>query len=335
MRSILTRALAMPLAGLVFSGCAGMTARHLGIRPDEPESGVTSKGLCAEYQVYHTYAQQLQEAYRSRATQNRWWIYIAGIIGLGTVAASGGLAAAAAATTTIAYLSVSGGFTAGVFATLDNSTLAEIYTIAANKVDTALVEADMRLTVTKSAKSSASGCAPGSPPGSTTGSPPDSATGSTMTRYEDEPACKTALDFLHKRVSKARTALEEARTDSAKAALQRSAAQQQALQQTAAQFAATNPTLVSASITDITPTTFVTSGTSVTLTVTMGAVQQTDLTVGLGDQLVPVTELRNSGSTWQVSFVAPELPPGSYGPVLIVGENELKIENKSGKKLKY
>jgi len=69
----------------------------------------------------------------------------AGILGLGAATATGGHAAAAAGTTTIALVAISGGFAAGTFATIDNSELAKIYTIAANHIDTALIEFDRQL----------------------------------------------------------------------------------------------------------------------------------------------------------------------------------------------
>src|SRR5437016_2343240 len=108
MRNIVNRAVGAALIGVILSGCAGITsrpeliARHLGIRPDEPTPGTNVKGgpandVCDEYKAYVVYAQQLEESYYSRATQNRWWIYFAGILGLGTIAATGGLAAASAA----------------------------------------------------------------------------------------------------------------------------------------------------------------------------------------------------------------------------------------------
>ena len=121
--------------------------RHMGVRPDEPSPEKAAKpSACDEYRRYFIYAQELQEAYHARASQNRAWIYIAGILGLGTVAATGGLGAATAASAgTLALLSVSGGFTTGVFATLDNATLADMYTIAANRLDTARRRADAML----------------------------------------------------------------------------------------------------------------------------------------------------------------------------------------------
>jgi hypothetical protein len=117
-------------------------------------------------------------------------IYVTGITGLGVVAAAGGLAAAAAVRVgTLALLSISGGFTAGTFAVIDNADLAKSYTIAAKRVDTALTEADGML-----------------PSGSRLGNP---------------EACGDALLKLKESVTDARTILEASRTDVAVGAIDR------------------------------------------------------------------------------------------------------------------
>ena len=102
--------------------------------------------------AYVNYSRDLQEAYHSRASQNRWWIYVAGTLGLATIAASGGLAAAAASTTAIAIVSISGGFASSFFAFLGNDVLAGNYTAAANSVDGAIAAAAVN-------KADAEGCA--------------------------------------------------------------------------------------------------------------------------------------------------------------------------------
>ena len=223
---------AITLLGVVLGGCAS-----LGIRPAEPELArqvrddrgqLQSVGACEEFVAYFSYAQTLQEAYHSRASQNRFWIYGAGILGLGAVAAGGALAAAGAATVgMMALLSISGGFSAGFFATIDNPALADVYTIAATKIDAALKDAHARI-------------------------PP------TLYVTANDEVCKAALNDLRARVSDARSRLEEARTDSAKAALQRAAAQQEALRKLAAEIQqVSDPTIVpvTAVITDIAPET--------------------------------------------------------------------------------
>src|SRR2546428_106236 len=134
--------------GSILSGCATPTSRwdlwreHLGFRPDEPvvQPDITA---CKQNKTYSAYAQELQEAYHSRATQNRAWLYIAGILGLGVAAASGALAAATAvAAGTLALLAISGGFSAAAFATIDNSDLSALYTDSANGIDAALKDSN-------------------------------------------------------------------------------------------------------------------------------------------------------------------------------------------------
>ncbi len=288
----------------------------MGWRPDEPPLGTTrdgtpTKSACDEYLAYDAYAQDLQEAYHTRASQNRFWIYGAGILGLGAAAASGGLAAAGAATVgTLALLSISGGFSAGFFATIDNPTLADIYTIAANKIDVALKDARAKTPATR--------------------------TGET---------CKQALDGLRAAVSDARTKLEEARTDTAKAALQRAAAQQEALQSLAAQIQqAGDPTLSvrSAVITDIkSSTTPVTASTSVELTVDGGrldGVLERDMKVLVGGQQVDVKSRAPKPAPaegqWVVTFEAPPLAANAaYDVILIVGPNRRPIASAPDRKL--
>src|SRR5262245_42172685 len=122
--SLLVRLSVCILVGGALSGCAtpgdttsrdDLMRQHFGIRPDEPKIVIQSNQRdCSEYLTYVSYSQQLMEAYHSRATQNRGWIYVAGITGLGITAASGGLAAAAAVGVgTLGLLSISGGFAVG------------------------------------------------------------------------------------------------------------------------------------------------------------------------------------------------------------------------------
>src|SRR5207249_1766412 len=123
--------------------------------------------------------------------QNRSWIYVAGVTGLGVAAASGGLAAAgAAAAGTLGLLAISGGFTAGVFATIDNAELANVYTVAANDIGTALANTQARI--------------------------------ARCSRSREE--CSAELAYLSNRVTNARNTLETARTTSAAGALARAAA---------------------------------------------------------------------------------------------------------------
>jgi hypothetical protein len=133
----------------IAGGCAtsrmDLMPQHFGVRPDEPPPRLEGQA-CDEYRDYVVYAQKLQEAYYSRASQNRWWIYVAAITGLGAAAATGGLAAAGAAGVgTLALLGISGGFAAGAFGTLENTELAKMYTLSANSLDKALLRADATL----------------------------------------------------------------------------------------------------------------------------------------------------------------------------------------------
>jgi len=223
-------AVMLMLLGLL-SGCAtsrmDLMRSHFGFRPDEPAI-VTTDSSCKEYTEYVKYAQQLQEAYHSRATQNRGWLYVAGILGLGAAAASGALAAASAATVgTLALLAISGGFSAGAFATIDNSELAATYTAAANSVDVALKDADAELLKDPDPKL-----------------PTDS-------RYRDPVRCARALQVLRAGVSDTRVSLELRRTNNAAGALARAIAARNELDKViqAAQPPTTDPTVHPAEVT--------------------------------------------------------------------------------------
>ncbi|HKX05197.1 MAG TPA: hypothetical protein VJX71_22075 [Methylomirabilota bacterium] len=99
-----------------------------------------------EFEGVQQWSADMEESYLARSSQNRWWIYVAGTLGLATVAASGGLAAAGAVGLgTIALLNVSGGFATGFFAVLNNSDLATAYTLAASDIATARSEATQRI----------------------------------------------------------------------------------------------------------------------------------------------------------------------------------------------
>ena len=163
---------------------------RIGIRPDDPAINVQPLDHCVELKNYVAYAVDLKEAYRTRATQNRMWLYVAGVTGLGVAAATGGLAAAGAAAVTLGLLAISGGFTAGVFATIDNAELSNVYTVAANDIGTALANTRARI--------------------------------SRCSRSREE--CGAELVYLSDRVTHARNTLETARTASAAGALARAAA---------------------------------------------------------------------------------------------------------------
>src|SRR5262245_36659701 len=114
------RLLTLIVLGTILTGCGMLgsfanpdiyVGSRIGLRPDHPVINVLPEDPCVELQKYVVYTVNLKEAYRTRATQNRSWIYVAGITGLGVAAASGGLAAAgAAAAGTLGLLAISGGF---------------------------------------------------------------------------------------------------------------------------------------------------------------------------------------------------------------------------------
>jgi hypothetical protein len=199
------RLLALFVLGTILTGCGTFSnsgisfGSRIGLRPDDPQFIVPSPtdlpDSCTRLTAYIAYAVDLKEAYRTRATQNRTWLYVAGIVGLGVAAASGGLGIAGAAAGTIALLSVSGGFTAGAFATINNSELADVYTVASNDINsaTAFVQARIR-----------SGC-----------------------HWEKD--CSGLLAYLLEAVTTARNTLETARTASAAGALARATAQKKLL----------------------------------------------------------------------------------------------------------
>lgn len=198
------RLLTLFVLGAILTGCGTFSnsdisfGSRIGFRPDDPQIRVklnASPDSCEEQlNAYIAYAVDLKEAYRTRATQNRSWLYVAGIVGLGVAAAAGGLGIAGAAAGTIALLSVSGGFTAGAFATIDNSELANVYTVAANDIGSALAHVEAR-----------------------------------MTRCRSAEDCSGQLAYLREAVTTARNTLETARTSSAAGALARATAQKKLL----------------------------------------------------------------------------------------------------------
>jgi len=158
-RAVNGTALALALM-TVLTGCASfIPSRHsFGVRPDVPigdplpevKAGCAAAHpneaqknsevyvACLAFDSVVKWSADLEEAYRARTSLNRWAIYLAGTLGLATVAVSGGLAAASAAGVgTLALLSISGGFSSGFFGFLNNGELAQMYTIAAGEIATA------------------------------------------------------------------------------------------------------------------------------------------------------------------------------------------------------
>jgi hypothetical protein len=300
----------------VLAGCGTMLPRHLGIRPPEP-TAVPGATACDEWVHYEAYAQQLEEAYHSRATQNRGWLYVAGLLGLAVMAASGGLGLASAATaTTLGLLSISGGFAAGSFATINNEALAASYTAAANSVDQSLKSARDKIA---------------------------------FDGQRTQVSCAIALSTLSAGVSDARTHLETARTDNAAGALARAVDQKKMLDQ---QIAAAQGTVEAADLTHMTVTADIAGLTTdptspnaaakvdVTLTVKDfrgDGVTIADLQVALdGKLLLPVTAIAKSDTAnrYMVKFTVPggTATAGTYFPELVIkGKDRVKASSKDVK----
>ncbi len=315
MQGILFRLLTLVVLLWVLAGCS---AYHLGIRPDEPEF-TRNTTVCQEFIDYAKYTQKLQEAYHSRATQNRGWIFVSGTTALGTIATTAALAATSAASPgSLALVPIFGGFLTGVFAMADNPTLADIYTISANRLGTTLREADAML------QTDASG-----------------------NRYTKHSACASALTYLRLGVTEAKNNLERARTDSAVAAVQRAAAQTQNLNQLAAQIQAQAVTqaVQKGEITKIQPDEVVIgSTTEITLTtsnVNFSSIGFNDVHVLIGNATLSVYWLPADPKTgsYTVKFTAPENPPFEgqleYKPVLLIGNALTRVESKTDTTLKY
>jgi hypothetical protein len=322
----------MVLASVLFS-CSSKNAlnsmpweRHLGIRPDEPFLGNNPTGntACAEFTTLERYAKELQEAYHSRATQNRSWIYGAGTIALGTVAAGGALAAASAASLgTLALLSISGGFASGFFGVLDNATLADLYTIAANSVGTTLTEAQNELQPDHQGNRYGSG-------------------------EVQQRACARALYTLQVGLTEAKNNLERARTDSAIAAGVRAEAQRQKLNQLLGQQQSIMVTTVvrRAQIVSIEPV-CIEIGKSEKVTVTLIVTNANlkmltfnDVRALLGPHELEVEwGLPVSEDKYHVTFKAPLKPPEegktSYSPVLLIRRSKERIESLPETILRY
>ena len=258
----------------------------------------------------------LKEAYRTRTTQNRTWIYVAGIMGLGVAAASGALAAATAvAAGTLALLAISGGAAAASFATIDNTQLANVYNMAANQIGTALASAEAQM-------------------------------------IRDPKDCATALATLVIAVSDARNTLEIARTDSAAGALVRAQAGLKMITEVTAAQQAANPTqvILHGAITAINDTTAgrvsVSAGNPVTLTVKntqLENVPPKEIKVALGSAELEMTDpfpTKKSAFEYTVTVKVPSKRPDGnekidgdemvYIPFLIVGKSQPRIPISAG-----
>jgi hypothetical protein len=323
------RLLMWVVLGTMLTGCTNATFKsdlsfgsRIGLRPDEPNIGVPTAAagltVCDKYEEYTRYALDLKESYRTRTTQNRTWIYVAGIMGLGVAAASGALAAATAvAAGTLALLAISGGAAAATFATIDNTQLANVYNAAANHIGTALATAEAQI-------------------------------------VRNPADCATPLATLLVAVSEARNTLETARTDSAAGALARALAGQQAIKDIIAvqQDANLAQVVLHGEITAIKSTT---SGLAllpvappasnvppdrlITLTVTnarLESVPPTEIKIALGSKILDMANpLRRGAGTYvyEVDVLVPNTPPDGtkiYSPVVILGTSKQRIPGMAG-----
>lgn len=182
---------------LAFFG-SGCSLANLGVRPDNP--GLTfspevltrcenlhpgKTGLypgCLEFYDVIEWGNHLEEAYRSRATLNEWWIYFAGTLGLASLGATGGIAATGhGAAEAAKIIPIGGGFLSGFMGLLNNSAKAQAYTEAANAISEALAEAAENVS-------------------------------------GNSPPYKTAKATLYKKIAKAKNDLEIKRSEGASAA---------------------------------------------------------------------------------------------------------------------
>jgi hypothetical protein len=322
MQALFLRIVTLGMLPWVLVSCSSLS---LGIRPNEADyqtQSQESEMACPEFRAYAKYTMALQEAYHSRASLNRFSIYASGTTGLATITATAALAAASSPSLgTLALISLGGGFATGLFALADNPTLADIYTIAANRLETARQVAEAKLQ-----------------PGTD---------GKLNTNHV---ACKDALDYLRQEVVQAKNNLERARTDSAVAALQRAAEQAKKLnkladdikKETAAQV------VLRGEITTINPSQIdeVTDGKEREITLTTTSVDpalitQNDVRVIIGGQTISATwnSVDPNIGRYAVKFKAPAKCPyvtqAEYSPILLVGSAERRVETKQGVVLKY
>jgi hypothetical protein len=125
------------LVATLLAGCSQNFKAQFAIRPDLPPYDLAKKP-CENLKDLYDSSAALEQAYRTRATWNRDAVWVAGVLALATIAATGGLGAAGAASLSIALVSVSGAFVSGSFALFHNDTLATAYKDAANQVASAL-----------------------------------------------------------------------------------------------------------------------------------------------------------------------------------------------------
>lgn len=182
---------------VVFLG-SGCSLANLGVRPNNPGLTFSPEVLarcdnlhtkatdlyrgCLEFYDVIEWGNNLEEAYRSRATLNEWWIYFAGTLGLASLGATGGIAATGHGASEVAkIIPIGGGFLSGFMGFLNNSAKAHAYTEAANTISEALAEAAENVS-------------------------------------GNNPPYKTARATLYKKIAKAKNDLEIKRSEGASAA---------------------------------------------------------------------------------------------------------------------
>jgi hypothetical protein len=323
----------------VLTGCATFNTKDLswgsrmGVRPDAPAIEDLMKAApCDRFSKYTQYAKDLEEAYRTRGTQNRAWIYVAALTGLAVAATSGALAAATAVTAgTLALLSISGGFTAGAFATINNNQLANVYDDAAKEIGTAVANAEAHVW----------GVSPA--PASTT---PASAA------PPSEAMCSAQLAELITTVSQARNKLDTARTDSAEGALIRATAGQAALKDIIAAQTSADVTGIrlDGQITKIDGVagsfTVPAGGKLVPLTVTNAPLDQVapaDIKIAFGTKVIDMGApfpTKKGAYEYEVMLQIPAKPPDgdavkTYMPAIVVGKAKKRIPAAAGLTIIY
>lgn len=320
---------------LMSSGCAHMPSRHsFGIRPDvspsePPPAAVVEKCnrrhrvtpratslesvACVEYESVQQWSADLEESFFARASQNRWWIYVAGTLGLATVAASGGLAAVGAVGLgTIALLNVSGGFATGFFAVLNNSDLAAMYTLAANDIASARTEAARQVDAVLGTQ-----------------------TGVIAAYYAQASTLRTA-------VTSARRKLEDARTTSAVTALARAQKEKDDLRDEINKLKTARAARVYVkgevkAISDVNGKALpdIEGGTSqvavlTVVNVNLDGFSKDELSVVIGGRKFPVDGFRQdfaNPTSWEIRFTPPASQPKpgekEYAPVVLIDDQEL------------
>jgi len=350
----------------VLTGCATFNTKDLswgsrmGVRPDAPAiEDLMKSAPCDRFSKYTQYAKDLEEAYRTRGTQNRAWIYVAALTGLAVAATSGALAAATAvAAGTLALLSISGGFTAGAFMTINNNQLANVYDDAAKEIGTAVANAEAHVWGVSPAPPPAAPPATGAAP-ATGATPAAGATAGQGDQSKDrksaEPppeVCSAQLAELITTVSQARNKLDTARTDSAEGALIRATAGQGALKDIIA--AQTSPDVtgirLDGQITKIDgaagPFSVPAGGKLVPLTVTNAPLDQVapaDIKIAFGSKVIDMGApfpTKKGAYEYEVMLQIPAKPPDgdgvkTYMPAIVLGKAKKRIPAAAGLTIVY